>query len=62
MYGYYNYPIRFVCKNSGVLFENQTLQIGIKSEFKKNLGEFINILCMMFIHFISLRSLWYIFW
>lgn len=29
---------RFVCKNSGVLFENQLLQIGVKSEFRQNLG------------------------
>ena len=33
---------RFVCKNSGVLFENQTLQIGLKSEFKQNLGELLS--------------------
>lgn len=31
-------PIRFVCKNNGVLFENQLLQIGVKSEFRQNLG------------------------
>lgn len=30
---------RFVCKNNGVLFENQLLQIGIKSEYRQNLGE-----------------------
>ncbi|XP_013929406.1 PREDICTED: AP-2 complex subunit alpha-1-like [Thamnophis sirtalis] len=29
---------RFVCKNNGVLFENQLLQIGVKSEFQQNLG------------------------
>ncbi|XP_060705490.1 AP-2 complex subunit alpha-2 [Hemiscyllium ocellatum] len=29
---------RFVCKNNGVLFENQLLQIGIKSEYRQNLG------------------------
>ncbi|NP_001125028.1 AP-2 complex subunit alpha-2 [Pongo abelii] len=29
---------RFVCKNNGVLFENQLLQIGLKSEFRENLG------------------------
>uniref|UniRef100_A0A8D0EAU5 AP-2 complex subunit alpha n=1 Tax=Salvator merianae TaxID=96440 RepID=A0A8D0EAU5_SALMN len=28
----------FVCKNNGVLFENQLLQIGVKSEFRQNLG------------------------
>ncbi|KAK1337622.1 LOW QUALITY PROTEIN: hypothetical protein QTO34_002255 [Cnephaeus nilssonii] len=27
-----------VCKNNGVLFENQLLQIGVKSEFRLNLG------------------------
>uniref|UniRef100_A0A8C8VIH4 AP-2 complex subunit alpha n=1 Tax=Pelusios castaneus TaxID=367368 RepID=A0A8C8VIH4_9SAUR len=31
--------LRFVCKNNGVLFENQLLQIGVKSEFRQNLGE-----------------------
>uniref|UniRef100_A0A671RDQ7 AP-2 complex subunit alpha n=1 Tax=Sinocyclocheilus anshuiensis TaxID=1608454 RepID=A0A671RDQ7_9TELE len=30
---------QFVCKNNGVLFENQLLQIGIKSEYRQNLGE-----------------------
>ncbi|XP_044300401.1 AP-2 complex subunit alpha-1 isoform X6 [Varanus komodoensis] len=30
--------LRFVCKNNGVLFENQLLQIGVKSEFRQNLG------------------------
>uniref|UniRef100_A0A673ATK5 AP-2 complex subunit alpha n=1 Tax=Sphaeramia orbicularis TaxID=375764 RepID=A0A673ATK5_9TELE len=30
--------ILFVCKNNGVLFENQLLQIGIKSEYRQNLG------------------------
>ena len=29
---------RFVCKNNGVLFENDIIQIGIKSEFRQNLG------------------------
>ena len=30
---------RFMTKSNGVLFENDILQIGVKSEFKKNLGE-----------------------
>uniref|UniRef100_A0A8C8YY27 AP-2 complex subunit alpha n=1 Tax=Prolemur simus TaxID=1328070 RepID=A0A8C8YY27_PROSS len=30
--------LMFVCKNNGVLFENQLLQIGLKSEFRQNLG------------------------
>ncbi|XP_078076479.1 AP-2 complex subunit alpha-2 isoform X2 [Mustelus asterias] len=30
--------LRFVCKNNGVIFENQLLQIGLKSEFRQNLG------------------------
>ncbi|MGH0151899.1 UNVERIFIED_CONTAM: hypothetical protein FKN15_042605 [Acipenser sinensis] len=30
----------FVCKNNGVLFENQLMQIGLKSEFRQNLGEY----------------------
>ncbi|XP_013404280.1 AP-2 complex subunit alpha-2 isoform X2 [Lingula anatina] len=29
---------RFVCRNNGVIFENDLLQIGIKSEYKQNLG------------------------
>uniref|UniRef100_A0A8C7WG80 AP-2 complex subunit alpha n=1 Tax=Oncorhynchus mykiss TaxID=8022 RepID=A0A8C7WG80_ONCMY len=32
------FPSRFVCKNNGVLYENQLLQIGLKSEFRQNLG------------------------
>lgn len=33
---------RFICKNNGVLFENQLLQIGLKSEFRQNLGKLSN--------------------
>nr|KAF6275312.1 adaptor related protein complex 2 subunit alpha 2 [Myotis myotis] len=33
---------RFVCKNNGVLFENQLLQIGLKSEFR----QVVNIECV----------------
>lgn len=29
---------KFVCKNNGVLYENDIIQIGIKSEFRHNLG------------------------
>ncbi|XP_054626918.1 AP-2 complex subunit alpha-2-like isoform X2 [Dunckerocampus dactyliophorus] len=29
---------RFVCKNNGVLYENHLLQIGLKSEYRQNLG------------------------
>lgn len=29
---------KFLFKNNGVLFENDILQIGVKSEYKKNLG------------------------
>lgn len=32
------YFFRFVCKNNGVLFENDLIQIGVKSEFRQNLG------------------------
>uniref|UniRef100_A0A672ICE9 AP-2 complex subunit alpha n=1 Tax=Salarias fasciatus TaxID=181472 RepID=A0A672ICE9_SALFA len=28
----------FVCKNNGVIFENQLLQIGLKTEYRQNLG------------------------
>lgn len=30
---------RFVCKNTGVLFETDILQVGIKSEFKDDKGK-----------------------
>jgi AP-2 complex subunit alpha len=29
---------KFVCKNNGVLFENDLIQIGVKCEFRQNLG------------------------
>lgn len=29
---------RFICKNNGVLFENELIQVGVKCEFKRNLG------------------------
>lgn len=32
------FPCRFICKNNGVLFENDLLQIGVKSEYRQNLG------------------------
>ena len=31
---------RFLTKSNGVLFENDMLQIGVKSDFKKNLGNY----------------------
>ena len=31
-------PDRFTCKNNGVLYENDLIQIGVKSEFRQNLG------------------------
>ncbi|EEB11455.1 conserved hypothetical protein [Pediculus humanus corporis] len=31
-------PKKFVCKSNGVLFENDVIQIGVKSEFRQNLG------------------------
>lgn len=30
--------VRFVFKNNGVLFENDLIQIGVKSEYRQNLG------------------------
>ncbi|KAG8006647.1 AP-2 complex subunit alpha-1, partial [Nibea albiflora] len=36
---------KFVCKNNGVLFENQLLQIGIKSEYRQNLGKLSLQMC-----------------
>ena len=32
------YFFRLICKNTGVLFENDLLQIGCKCEFRQNLG------------------------
>uniref|UniRef100_A0A3P9L271 AP-2 complex subunit alpha n=1 Tax=Oryzias latipes TaxID=8090 RepID=A0A3P9L271_ORYLA len=29
---------RFVCKNNGVLYESQLLQVGLKAEYRQNLG------------------------
>jgi len=29
---------KFTCKNNGVLYENDLIQIGVKSEFRQNLG------------------------
>jgi AP-2 complex subunit alpha len=27
-----------ICKNNGVLFENELIQIGVKAEYRQNLG------------------------
>lgn len=33
------FPVcRFVCKNNGVLYESDLIQIGVKSEYRQNLG------------------------
>lgn len=29
---------KLICKNNGIIFENQILQVGVKCEYKKNLG------------------------
>lgn len=34
---------RFLIKNNGVLFEDDLLQIGVKSEFKEQFGKLFNI-------------------
>ncbi|XP_022173721.1 AP-2 complex subunit alpha [Myzus persicae] len=31
-------PKKFICKNNGVLFESELIQVGVKCEFKRNLG------------------------
>lgn len=31
-------PKKFICKNNGILFESELIQIGVKSEFRQNLG------------------------
>ena len=35
--------MRFLLKNNGVLFENEMLQVGVKSEYKKNLGQSLSL-------------------
>lgn len=35
---FYFFTSRFLFKNNGVLFENDLIQIGVKSEFRQNLG------------------------
>uniref|UniRef100_A0AAR2JPY2 AP-2 complex subunit alpha n=1 Tax=Pygocentrus nattereri TaxID=42514 RepID=A0AAR2JPY2_PYGNA len=51
---------RFVCKNNGVLYENQLLQIGLKSEFRQNLGRMYvfygNKTSTQFLNFSSLMA------
>ncbi|XP_018619932.1 AP-2 complex subunit alpha-2 isoform X1 [Scleropages formosus] len=51
---------KFVCKNNGVLFENQLLQIGIKSEYRQNLGRMYlfygNKTSVQFVNFTSTVS------
>ena len=47
--------MRFLLKNNGVLFENEMLQIGVKSEYKKNLGQFIT--CTFYVKIMSLYIL-----
>ncbi|MFT7806947.1 AP-2 complex subunit alpha-2-like isoform X1 [Arapaima gigas] len=55
---------RFVCKNNGVLFENQLLQIGLKSEFRQNLGRMYvfygNKTSTQFLNFSSSVILYYV--
>jgi AP-2 complex subunit alpha len=29
---------RLVCKNNGVLYENDVIQVGVRAEFRQNLG------------------------
>lgn len=42
-----------MCKNNGVLFENQLLQIGLKSEFRQNLGEIFQANYLAVLHYQS---------
>ncbi|XP_059150654.1 AP-2 complex subunit alpha-2-like [Physella acuta] len=48
---------KFICKHNGVLFENELLQIGIKSEYRQNLARvgvfFGNKTTFQFTHFTS---------
>ncbi|KAK3533888.1 hypothetical protein QTP70_032999 [Hemibagrus guttatus] len=54
---------RFVCKNNGVLYENQLLQIGLKSEFRQNLGRMYvfygNKTTTQFVNFSAAVVRWY---
>lgn len=38
IFDYFYVFCRFLFKNNGVLFENELLQIGVKSEYRQNLG------------------------
>ena len=33
---------KFLLKNNGILYENNLMQIGVKSEYKKNLGQCVH--------------------
>ncbi len=37
-YDYVVLYFRFICKNNGVIYESDLIQIGVKSEFRQNLG------------------------
>ena len=49
--------MRFLLKNNGVLFENEMLQIGVKSEYKKNLGQFIT--CTVYVKIMTVYTVYY---
>lgn len=57
MYKCMPFICRFVCKNNGVIFENQLLQIGLKSEYRQNLGELLSHCCVFFFFKIQLKCL-----
>lgn len=37
---------RFLFRNNGILFENELIQVGVKSEFRNNLGVSIMAVCV----------------
>ncbi|XP_077285236.1 adaptor protein complex 2, subunit alpha isoform X2 [Arctopsyche grandis] len=52
---------KFIFKNNGVLFENELIQIGVKSEFRQNLGRiglFYGNKTQSPLHSLSLELLW----
>lgn len=55
---------KFLMKNNGVLFEDDTLQIGVKSDYKKNLGNIYIVLQNFTCTCVKLRGVgaWWFSW
>lgn len=43
---------RFICKNNGILFENDIIQVGVKSEYRQSTGtKTLLIFLSLYFHF-----------